>query len=177
MKLERPAERFDEIYEIYEAAFPDDERRTYDRQKEILQEGRCSFRVIERDGKILAFLEYWNLNSCYFIEYVATVPGMRNKGYGKRLIEECLEEAREEGKPVFLEIEPVTEKDPMTGRRSRFYKRIGFCQNAFPYQQPPLKEGDNFKDLLIMSYGIQLEEKQFRGYKQEIYSKVYGVEE
>ncbi|MEY8339301.1 GNAT family N-acetyltransferase [Lachnospiraceae bacterium 62-35] len=176
MRLERPEERFEEIYEIYRKSFPNDERRTYERQREMIQEGRCCFRIIEEEGKVQAFLEYWNLDSCLFVEYLATAPEQRNKGYGRHLMKECLEEARACGKPVFLEVEPVTEKDPMTERRAGFYRRQGFCLNHFSYRQPPLKEGDGWKELLIMSYGVQIEEKEFRKYKEEIYSKVYQME-
>lgn len=176
MKLEKPAERFDEIYAIYEASFPESERRTYEDQKEALQREGCSIRVIEEEGKIVSFLEYWHLNSCIFLEYLASAEEWRNKGHGKRLIGECLEEAKESKKPLFLEIEPLTKEDPMTERRAGFYRRMGFCLNKFPYQQPPLKKGDGYKDLMIMSYGVEIEEKRFREYQKEIYSQVYGQE-
>ena len=176
MKLEKPAERFDEIYAIYEASFPESERRTYEGQKKALQKDGCSIRVIEEDGKIVSFLEYWNLNSCIFLEYLASSEEWRNKGHGKRLLDECLEEAKECKKPLFLEIEPLTKEDPMTERRAGFYRRMGFCLNHFPYQQPPLKDGDGNKDLLIMSYGVEVDEKKFREYQKEIYTQVYGQE-
>ena len=176
IKLKKPEQRFDEIYAIYRAAFPEDERRTYERQKAAILGEKCSIRSVEEDGKIVSFVEYWNLDNCIFIEYLASAEEWRNKGQGKHLIEACLEEADERRKPVFLEIEPVTPDDPMTERRVGFYRRMGFCLNDFHYQQPPLKDGDGYKNLMIMSYGIQIEKNEFEIYQKEIYREVYGQE-
>ena len=177
MKLERPEQRFDELYSIYEESFPDSERRTYEDQKKTVEREGCCIRAIEEDGKIVTFLEYWDLESCIFMEYLASTKAWRNKGHGRQLLEACLREAKEKGKPAFLEIEPPTEEDPMTIRRAGFYRRLGFCLDHFPYQQPPLKSGDEWKDLMVMSYGTEIEEEKFRAYQKEIYKTVYGQEE
>ncbi len=82
----------------------------------------------------------------------------------------------ESEKPVFLEIEPITEKNPMTRSRERFYERLGFHSNSFYYEQMPLKPGDKAIPLLIMSYGKLMAEDEFKPYKREIYELVYGVD-
>ena len=126
-------------YQIYEESFPAIERRTKEGQKRVLENPYYRVRVMEEDGVILAFLGYWDLPSCVFVEHLATTEACRGKGYGKILVEECIADT---DKPIFLEIEPVTKEDPMTGRRAGFYERLGFYVNQFPYQQMPLKEGD-----------------------------------
>lgn len=174
MKLERPIERFDEIYQIYKESFPDIEQRTMEGQKKVVENPMYRVRVEEEDGRILAFVGYWELNNSFFIEHLATTGKCRNKGYGKKLVKECLEEAQSMGKPVFLEIEPIADNDSMTGRRARFYRRLGFCLNDFPYEQLPLKAGDKPCRLCIMSYGLQVSAQEFEPYKEEIYHIVYG---
>lgn len=171
MLLKTPQTRFEEIHSIYLESFPKNERRTRDGQKMILENPRYRLRAVEEDGKILAFLGYWNLDTCVFLEHLATTGRCRGKGYGKQLVMEVLREAEV---PLFLEIEPVTEKDPMTGRRAEFYKRLGFHLNSFPYFQMPLKPLDSPVPLWIMSYGGPVTEEEFKPYKEEIYETVYG---
>lgn len=174
MLLKNPVNRFDEIYSIYEEAFPAIERRTREGQRQVLEEPSYRLLVVEEAGTILAFLGVWDLESCVFLEHLATTACCRGKGYGKILVEELLRDTK---KPVFLEIEPVTEENPITVRRAKFYKRLGFCINTFPYEQMPLKKGDAPIPLLVMSHGKTIKEEEFAPYKREIYHTVYGIEE
>lgn len=173
MLLKHPKSRFDEIYMVYEEAFPAIERRTKEGQEKVFENPSYRIRIIEEEGEILAFLGYWELPGCIFLEHLATLKKSRGKGYGRVLVEEVLNEAE---KPVFLEVEPVSEEDPMTGRRAGFYERLGFYLNPFFYQQMPLKPEDEPFRLMIMSYGAPVSEEEFLPYKKEIYELVYGVE-
>lgn len=172
MLLEHGTGRFEEIYKIYEESFPAIERRTKEGQRKVLENPYYRVRVMEEDGVILAFLGYWDLPSCVFVEHLATTEACRGKGYGKILVEECIADT---DKPIFLEIEPITDKDPMTGRRAGFYERLGFYVNQFPYEQMPLKEGDAPIPLWVMSHGAAISEEAFYPCKKEIYEQVYGV--
>ncbi len=182
MLLQNPGESFEEIYAIYQAAFPPSERRTKEGQRAVLENPSYRMRVIREreegapEGLICGFIGYWELESCIFLEHLATVERSRGKGYGRRLMEECIQEGRGKGKPLFLEIEPVTGEDPMTGRREAFYHRCGFFTNDFYYEQMPLKEGDRPIPLWVMSWPKAMEEEAFLPYKQEIYREVYGVQ-
>lgn len=172
MLLENPGSRFEEIYQIYEEAFPPIERRTRQGQKAVLSHPRYRMEVIEEEGRIRAFLGYWELSGCVFLEHLASAGDFRGRGYGRRLVEKILNQTE---MPVFLEIEPVTEKDPMTRRRAGFYERLGFFVNSFPYLQMPLKPEDEPVPLWVLSYGAPLTEEEFLPYKKEIYETVYGV--
>lgn len=172
MLLRNPISRFEEIYGIYEEAFPEIERRTKTGQKKVLDNPDYRLSVVEEEGKILAFLGYWELPHCIFLEHLATTKQSRGKGYGKMLVEEVVKTAQN---PIFLEIEPITELDPMTGRRAGFYQRLGFYENSFFYEQMPLKPEDAPVQLLIMSYDKTIEESEFAPFKKEIYERVYGV--
>jgi GNAT superfamily N-acetyltransferase len=173
MLLKNPQTHFEEIYHIYKESFPGIERRTKDDQKRVFGNPCYKVRVIEEEEKIVAFLGYWDLPTCVFMEHLATTEVCRGKGYGKKLVEEVMEESE---KHVFLEIEPITEKDPMTRSREGFYERLGFRSNSFYYEQMPLKPEDKPIPLLIMSYGKLMTEEEFKPYKKEIYELVYGVE-
>lgn len=180
MLLKQPLDYFEEVYRIYEESFPEVERRTKAGQRAVLDDPRYRLRVFlengEKDAPVCAFLGYWELDSCIFLEHLATVALYRGKGYGCLLVQECIREGQEKGKPLFLEIEPVTEADPMTGRREKFYHRCGFVTNRFPYEQMPLKEGDYPVPLWIMSWPQAVGEDEFFPFKREIYRQVYHVE-
>lgn len=166
-------DRFEEYYAIYEEAFPLHERRQKEDQKKVLSNPLFRLGIVEEGGLIAAFAGYWLLPGCTFLEHLATASNFRGRGYGRRLVQECLSET---DKPVFLEIEPVTECDPMTKRRAAFYERLGFWINRFPYLQLPLKEGDEPVPLWIMSHGRPVTEAEFTPFKREIYHMVYGWE-
>lgn len=172
MLLQHGSKRFDEIYKIYEESFPEIERRTKDGQREAMEHPCYRLRVIEESGEILAFAGYWDLPSCVFMEHLATTEACRGKGHGNVLLQECIDST---DKPMFLEIEPITDEEPMTARRAAFYERMNFYVNRFFYEQMPLKEGDFPIPLWVMSYGMPVEEEVFLLYKEEIYKIVYGV--
>jgi GNAT superfamily N-acetyltransferase len=173
MLIEHPKSRFEEIYKVYVEAFPAIERRTREGQEQVFDNPAYQIRIIEEQGEVLAFLGYWELPGCVFLEHLATLEKSRGKGYGKQLVEEVLKETP---KPVFLEIEPVTKDDPMTERRAGFYQRLGFYLNDFDYLQMPLKPEDAPLRLMIMSYGRPFTNEEFFPYKKEIYEIVYKVE-
>lgn len=172
IKVDDRSSQFDEVYHIYEEAFPDQERRSREGQKKAMEDPCYRLLVKVKDGAIIAFLGYWDLPSCIFIEHLATTPVCRGKGYGKDLVVKCLHNVK---KPVFLEIEPITRSNPMTARRAGFYERLGFRCNHFPYLQMALKPEDKPCTLWLMSRGKTMTEKEFFPYKKEIYQIVYGV--
>lgn len=172
MLIEKQENHFEEIYAIYQASFPDQERRTKEGQRDTFFNPRYHIRAVKECGKIGAFLGYWDLPGCVFFEHLATAEISRGNGYGKLLVEETVRETK---KPIFLEIEPVTKDNPITGRRAVFYERLGFYINRFFYQQMPLKPGDNPMQLWVTSYGKPVSEEEFYPYKKEIYQMVYGV--
>ena len=172
MLITKPLKHFEEIYAIYEESFPDQERRTKEGQRKVSGNPAYQIRAVEEQGKILAFLGYWDLPGCVFFEHLATAKVSRGKGYGRLLIEEAV---RETEKPIFLEIEPVTQENPITGKRALFYERLGFYVNHFYYEQMPLKPQDSPMQLWVTSYGAPISEEAFLPYKKEIYEIVYGV--
>lgn len=176
MKLTDPSPCTEEIYQIYQEAFPEIERRTKEDQVKTFSHPLYRLRVIKgTDETIQAFIGYWELNSCLFLEHLAVKKECRGRGLGGILIEECIQEGKETGNPIFLEIEPVTQEDPITARRERFYQRYGFFTNSFFYQQMPLKPKDKPIPLWVMSYPEPISEQDFLPYKKEIYEKVYQI--
>lgn len=164
--------KFEEIFSIMDEAFPNSEMRTYEEQKKLLNNKKYNIFTKENDqGEVIGFLAYWELNSCTFFEHLAVSKKYRGKGIGTQII---LENLKNKKTPVLLEVElPKTE---VASKRISFYKKLGFKQNTFYYEQPSLRKNEDSQQLLIMSYPGLLDEKSFFKYKKEIYKDVYCKE-
>lgn len=162
---------FEEIFAIMEASFPTSEIRTFEEQLKLLNVPQ--YRLITEmnsDGKIIAFMACWEFPGFRFVEHIAVAPSIRGGGYGKKLMEQYINQSK---KPVLLEVErPLGEIEQ---RRIGFYERLGFHLNSFDYVQPPLREGNADLPLLIMTYPNPVDEEEFNLYREILYTEVYKV--
>ena len=165
-------ELFSELFEILEYSFPEDERRDFEAQ---LAKSNCpEFRTmtLSDNGKILGFLNFWELSDFVYLEHFAVAKELRGKGLGSELIRQLC--AICTGKTIVLEAEPP-ELNEFSARRIEFYRRLGFHTNPFPYKQPPYRKGDNPVELVIMSQPTPLSESDFTEKIREIYQRVYDL--
>ncbi len=172
--LERPitAQEFNEVFAIMDEAFPDNEKRTREDQAALLEQNAYRIKTVKsQSGKIMAFLAYWQLDGYCFVEHLAVSKEMRGGGTGGALMKEFLQQSQ----PVVLEVEPPD--NDIAARRIRFYERLGFHLNSFSYRQPPMRNGNAWLPLFIMSYPKPLSNSEFCAVKQQLYHTVYGVEQ
>lgn len=162
-------EEFDSIYEIMLEAFPIDERRSFDEEKQLLSNPAFEISVWHDDDKIKGFISVYHIDDFCFVEHFAVSPKYRNEGIGKSVLQQLLGIE----KKVCLEVEPpVTEN---AKRRIDFYRRNGFYLNEYPYIQPPISKGTEPIPLLIMTTGGMVDEEEFSRIKQSLYVNVYGI--
>lgn len=161
---------FQKIFEITDKSFPDEEMRPYEKAKDLFFNNKnyVIHGIKDESGEVLAFINVWELGDFIFFENFAVEPKARNKGVGGLLLEEVLKTYQ---KDAILEVEPP--ETEITQRRVEFYKRHGFIYNDFHYLMPPLREGDDFLPLKIMSYKKAFTEESFKKYKEKIYKIVY----
>lgn len=157
---------FDSIYKIMEKSFPDDERRPYYEQKELLTDSRYS--IHSEDG---GFIASWDFDEFVFIEHFAVDENKRNSGLGSKILTEFLNSCQ---KLVCLEVEC-----PDTGiakRRIGFYERNGFFLNEYDYFQPPISKGKNIVPLMIMTSKGRVSRETFEKIRDTLYKEVYKYE-
>ncbi|MFB6366818.1 GNAT family N-acetyltransferase [Paenibacillus elgii] len=162
---------FDKIFAIMEASFPENERRTYAGQKELLADPH--YRLITEmndNNQMIAFLAAWEFPLFRFVEHIAVDPATRGSGVGGKLMNAYIKESL---KPIVLEVEPPD--TDLAQRRIGFYERLGFHLNPFEYVQPPLQLGQSELPLKMMSYPQMLTEKEFVHFKETLYTNVYKV--
>lgn len=165
-------EDFEEVYDIMLDSFPESERRGRKEQFDLLSDARYKIAVRRGgDGRICAFLAYWELNGITFLEHFAVAEHLRGGGLGGAFLDELTESLKG---TICLEAE-LPETD-IAARRIAFYERHGFFLNDYRYVQPPLGEGRAAQPLKIMSYGKTLTAEEFEHIRAEVYAAVYKTD-
>ena len=150
-------------------SFPEDEYRTYEGQKALLDDDAYRiYGIREEDGNVLGVLAVWDLEEYAFLEHFAVSPAYRNLGIGRDALADLIAISQ---KPVCLEVEPP--ESEITRRRVGFYSRNGFFLNNYSYFQPSLAEGRTAVPLYIMTYGRSVDESEFLKIKNTLYTRVY----
>jgi ribosomal protein S18 acetylase RimI-like enzyme len=145
---------FHQAWELYEDAFPLEERRILDAQAHVMKKSNYHFDIMIDENKLIGFLLWWDFETLRYIDHFATSTEQRNKGFGKLILENFI---NSNDKPVLLEVElPNT---TINQRRIKFYQRIGFKLNQHYYEVPPSIEGQKLLKLLLMSYPTLLTAK------------------
>lgn len=164
-------EDFDKVFQIMELSFPEDEHRTYEEQKELLNNSLYQIYILpdESGENIKAFVAVWEFDEMVYIEHLAVNPEFRNGGLGAMILQELISRSE---KQICLEVEPP--KETMAIRRIGFYERNGFFLNEYDYMQPAISKGRKPIPLLIMTSGRKISKEEFDRIRTVLYTKVYG---
>lgn len=162
---------FEMVYPILEEAFPVTELRIKQAQQDLLQKELYRlYQIKDEKQEIAGVIAAWELADDFvYIEHFAICPEKRNGGFGGRVLEAF---ATWYGKNIVLEVE--LPEDDLTKRRIGFYKRHGFVMNDYPYLQPPMRKGQDFLPLRLMTKPYALDEQTYARYRKLIHENVYG---
>lgn len=163
------------VEKLLHTAFPEEERRADELQRRNTdshpQFGCYLVAEQEKNTDVpIGLITLWHLNGFCYVEHLATIPSVRNSGYGQRILSKVGEMF-----PglIVLEVEPP--EDEMAIRRIGFYRRCGFSFCEKPYLQPPYRQGDKPFPLCLMFRGADSIDEDFTRIRDEIHRCVYGV--
>jgi GNAT superfamily N-acetyltransferase len=157
---------------LYESAFPPDERRDWNQFAELLYDRRFELYLITHQQKMIGFISVWDLIDLTFIEHFAILESERGKGFGSQTINQIISA---KNTTIILEVElPVTET---AGKRIRFYEWLNFKVCNSDYFQPPYSSEKEKVKMLLMSYPDKISNTDFSEIIQLIYRKVYQFQE
>jgi ribosomal protein S18 acetylase RimI-like enzyme len=122
---------FQKAWNLYEDAFPIEERRSLEKQRAVMKKAIYHFDTLIEKELMIGFLLWWDLKSYRYIDHFATSTQQRNKGFGK-LILETFRDLND--KPILLEVE--LPNSDINERRIKFYERAGFKLNEHYYAVP-----------------------------------------
>lgn len=160
------------VRELYESAFPEDERREWSSLMSLCNT-RTTFelRVVCDDGRRVGFITVWRWDNWRYVEHFAIDASCRGKGTGADVLRALL---AEDNHPVVLEVEVPA--DEMSRRRVGFYRRLGFVlHDEFFYMQPSYGEGRKPLPMCLMTYGAP-EKTNLSVVAALLYREVYGAE-
>jgi ribosomal protein S18 acetylase RimI-like enzyme len=163
---------FHDLWELYESAFPPDERRDEERQALAFKKKEFTMFAALDEKKFVGLLSAWEFAGFVFMEHFAVREQLRSRGFGTQIIRTYLSGCR---KKVILEVERPDNE--LRKRRVAFYERIGFTLNAPDYIQPSYGPGKKPVHLLLMSYPLPISEKEYPLLRREIHVAVYGMKE
>lgn len=165
---------FDAVFELLEISFPEDEYRTYEEQKRLMEHPAYTVYVYKDDGEsqMKGCVCIWEFETLAYIEHLVVDPSSRNGGIGAKILKELSARIK---KRICLEVE-LPENETAV-RRIGFYQRNGFFLNEYPYVQPPLSKGKQSLPLFIMTSKSTVSETEFEEIRKLLYAQVYRVKQ
>ena len=151
--------------EIYGQSFPLHEQRLPASQEQILAHPAYHFTCLTEGEQLIGILLYWETADFSYVEHFAVDPALRGQNYGGR----ALKELCAAGRPVLLEIDPLTTE--IAVRRQKFYQRLGFQANPYGHVHPPYRAGFQGHELIVMSYPQAISEglyQTFAAYLKDV---------
>ncbi|MBO9730402.1 MAG: GNAT family N-acetyltransferase [Chitinophaga sp.] len=155
------------IQDLYEEAFPKEERRPWPQQLSLIAAGKIRILRISKGDLFAGFVFYWHLPLFNFIEHFAIHADARGGGAGTQVMQ-LLE--KQLG-TIILEVEPPITEQAI--RRIAFYERLGYQTFPDAYEQPPYYPEFPPLALRIMHKGFPPGEANFAVVKDQLYQYVY----
>lgn len=156
-------------WELYEASFPEHERRERGYHLETMTKRQFRAEVILDCDTPIGIIFWWDLAEFRFIEHLATSPSLRGRGYGDMILREFIADSN---KPLILEVEHPT--DEIARRRIEFYKRVGFVLNNHPYRHPSYQQiKDSFVELMVMTYPQPITSEELAQFTEEEFPTIH----
>ena len=166
------APEFAEAWNLYSAAFPQEERRSLSAHLAAMRDEPGFYCLHLSDaGGFVGLIFYWVLHDCVYVEHLAITETRRAMGFGKQALN--LVEAYQ--LPVILEIEPVI--DSVTERRLHFYESAGFHRLGFEHYQLPYHIGGNPLRLELLSYPYSASSALIDSFERDFHEQVMHYRE
>lgn len=160
---------YDKFFSLLENDFCLDERKTKANELKAFDDSNFSPNFIFDGETLVGYVCFWEFEKFLFIEHFAILQEMRGTGCGSKFLKEFSESST---KPIILEVElPETE---VAEKRIKFYERLGYVVNKFPYTQPAYQPESNPVEMYVMSYGSALSKQNFNNFTKQIKSVVYN---
>ncbi|MGG3466078.1 GNAT family N-acetyltransferase [Neobacillus pocheonensis] len=101
--------------------FPEKEMKSKRHFELLFQEKQGIYQLLEGPDYVVVYFEKADY---LFIDFIIVFGSNRGKGRGSVI----LNELKQKGKAIILEVEPATPRDPDSEKRIRFYEKNGFLK-------------------------------------------------
>lgn len=146
-----------EAFDLYLSSFPGHERRSESCHNTAMTDADFVAEIAVKDDTLLALFFYWRNRDMIYIEHIAVNPALRGQNIGSSVLSQFTQQ--NPNSTIILEIDPPI--DDVAISRLRFYSHLGFVQNPYAYTHPSYAIGGYVHELVIMSHGKILTQKEF----------------
>ncbi|TDH29031.1 GNAT family N-acetyltransferase [Segetibacter sp. 3557_3] len=153
--------------ELYESAFPLQERRYWQDLLALADHPVMQIEVVQVTGAFAGFIVYWPFPDFVYIEHFAIKPEIRGAGVGASLLNQLLVQYD------YVVLEAEYASDEASDRRIRFYQRTGFHVAPYSYVQPPYRNGGNGLPMHLLTNQPVLSQSRFNEIVEIIRERVY----
>lgn len=151
-------------YDKLNQYFPIEEMKSQAHMRALLKDKPDLYKKDEGPKHIVTYAEF---DDFIFVDYLLVSKEARGEGLGSKIIKRL----QDKGKPLILEVEPLSYEDTDTRKRHRFYERHGFKKaEAIGYRRRSLATGE--MNALEILYWSPTDESE-----HEIYEKMKKVYE
>lgn len=159
------------IQELYEDAFPKDERREFEEILQLARMEELSVWDIRYNERSIGIISVWIFKGFAYIEHFAIDKTWRGKGFGTCVFRDIYRLFQ--GK-IILEVEPPSNEKAK--QRIRFYEQSGMTMTDYVYIQPPYSPKQNPVPLKIMvGKEMPANTNQLKPFIEQILKRVYRV--
>ena len=161
--------------ELYESAFPAEERRSTEEWKRYALE-RSEFHlhaIHNEEHQCCGFISFWEFEDFAYVEHFALHKSVRGRGIGSQVFRTMLDRFEKRDLITLLEVEPPTNE--LTRSRIRFYEHIGMYLLPYDYIQPPYAPHLSAIPLRLMCSTPDINEERIKNCVMRIHETVYGV--
>ncbi|EKT63929.1 GNAT family N-acetyltransferase [Providencia burhodogranariea] len=152
----------DNINHLYDTAFPEYEKRSYQGRQSILCHDDYYLYYFSDNGVYVGFVGSWKIDDFFYVEHLAVSPELRGQGYGQKVLKLFSEQV----KNIILEIDPVI--DEVSQKRLRFYQHCGFKQNEYKHTHPCYHPEYAPHHLEILSFPEQINHQAYLQFNEKL---------
>lgn len=163
---------FDSVLNLYNEAFPVNQRRTDDEFKDVINSNVNNFycNAVLLNDSFVGFFNYWKFDGFIFAEHFAIEEAIRGNKLGEKVMKMIHSTAE---LPLVFEVElPDNE---INIRRIEFYRRLQYEIVPIDYLQPPYNKTGFYQELHLMTNNLEFVLENYTEIKDTIYDNVYDV--
>ena len=157
---------FTQVDRLYESAFPLHEKRSQAAKRLAFDHVNYQLQAWLDEQQFVGMMGVWNFGDYSYIEHLAVNGLLRGQGYGKRMLNQFLQQTPQ----TILEIDPLTTE--IAHKRQRFYQSLGFQVNPFTHYHPTYHNNIPDHELIVLSYPHQLDKPQYQRFLADLSHKV-----
>ncbi|KLI55132.1 MULTISPECIES: GNAT family N-acetyltransferase [Brachyspira] len=172
IEMKENLENRDFYKQLYDDAFPPEERWNFDMTLENKDNHNYKFYAILDDDVPIGLTMLWDLDDFNYGEYLAIDKNLRGKKYGSEVLTKILEILS--NKLIVIEVEPY-DLNEIAQKRIEWYKRFGLILADHEYDMPCINENQEISTIkmkIMTSRKIQ-DKEEHDNITKIIYNKVY----